>query len=140
MTFTATAKRVPNSLEHEVDVNGRHLIATDEPASLGGTDEGPAPHELLPAALAACIGTMITMYAERRGWAIGEPAVDVEYDAESEPRRFEIAVHLPDGLSAEQLRRLERVAETCPLRRALEGGFTFEERLVAQQGPRELLR
>lgn len=78
------------------------------------------------------------MYGERRGWEIGEPSVNVEYDAESVPRRFEIAVHLPDGLSAEQLRRLEQVAETCPLRRALEGGFIFEERFVVPPTPRPL--
>ena len=30
----------------EVEVNGRHTIVTDEPEGLGGTDQGPAPHEL----------------------------------------------------------------------------------------------
>jgi len=35
----------------------------------------------------------------------------------------------PDAL------RLERVAETCPARRALEAGFTFEERLVTTRAP-----
>ncbi len=117
-------------LKHEVDVNGRHTIVTDEPASLGGTNEGPAPHELLPAALASCVATMIAMYAERQGWDIGEASVHVDYDTECSPRRLEVTVHLPDDLSTEQLRRLERVAETCPLRRALEAGFTFEERFL----------
>ncbi len=45
MSMTATARRVGNSLEHEVDVNGRHTIVTDEPERLGGSDLGPAPHE-----------------------------------------------------------------------------------------------
>jgi putative redox protein len=130
MTMTATARRVGSSLRHEVDVNDRHGIVTDEPLSLGGTDDGPAPHELLPAALASCIATTIAMYAERRGWDIGEPSVDVLYETEASPRRFEITVRLPDDLSPEQRRRLERVAESCPLRRALESGFTFSERLV----------
>jgi putative redox protein len=130
MAMTATARRVNGTLKHEVDVNGRHPMITDEPPSLGGTDTGPAPHELLPAALASCVATMIAIYAERQTWDIGELSVDVEYDTECSPRRFEVAVHLPDDLSAEQLRRLERVADTCPLRRALEAGFTFEERFV----------
>ena len=130
MAMMATARRVGGTLKHEVDVNGRHTIVTDEPASLGGTNEGPAPHELLPAALASCVATMIAMYAERQGWDIGEASVHVDYDTECSPRRFEVAVHLPDDLSTEQLRRLERVAETCPLRRALEAGFTFEERFL----------
>jgi putative redox protein len=129
--MTATAHRVGRTLKHRVDVNGRHTIATDEPVRLGGTDEGPAPHELLPAALASCIATMVAMYAERQGWEIEDAFVDVAYDPESTPRRFEIEVHLPPGLSREQVRRLERVAETCPLRRSLEAGFSFEERIVS---------
>ena len=129
MTMTATTERV-GKLRHRVDVNGRHTIVTDEPLKLGGTDEGPAPHELLPAALASCIATMIALYAERHGWEIGDARVEVEYDAEATPRQIEIEVHLPDSLSAEQFRRLERVADTCPLRRALETGFDFEERVV----------
>jgi hypothetical protein len=32
--------------------------------------------------------------------------------------------------SAEQVERLRRVAETCPVRKALETGFAFNERLV----------
>ncbi len=130
MTMTATTQRA-GKLKHQVDVNRRHTIVTDEPFRLGGTDDGPAPHELLPAALASCIATMVSMYAERHGWDIGDAFVDVEYEPEPTPRRFEIAVHLPDGLSDEQIKRLERVAETCPLRRALEAGFEFEERVVS---------
>jgi putative redox protein len=130
MTMTATTHRV-GKLRHRVDVNGRHTIATDEPLRLGGTDEGPAPHELLPAALASCIATMIAMYAERHGWDVGDARVEVEYDPESTPRRFQIEVHLPSSLSEDQVKRLERVAETCPLRRSLEVGFSFEERIVS---------
>src|SRR6266508_3276173 len=127
MTMTATTERV-GKLRHRVDINGRHAIVTDEPLRLGGTDEGPAPHELLPAALASCIATTMTMYAERHDWDIGDAFVDVDYDSGSDPRRFEIEVHLPAGLSEEQVRRLERIAESCPLRRSLEAGFSFEER------------
>lgn len=135
MAMTATARRVGNSLKHEVDVNGRHTIVTDEPEHLGGTNEGPAPHELLAATLASCIATMIAMYAQNRGWDIGETAVDVDYDSDSSPRRFSIEVHLPNDLTPDQRRRLERVAETCPVRRAMETGFTFEERTVTARAP-----
>ena len=49
MAITATARRTGGDLRCEVDVDGRHVIVTDEPERLGGTDEGPAPHELLAA-------------------------------------------------------------------------------------------
>ena len=39
--MTATAHSVDGALRHEIDVNGRHIIVTDEPQRLGGTDEGP---------------------------------------------------------------------------------------------------
>ena len=61
-------------------MNGRHVIITDEPLSLGGTDTGPAPHELLPAALASCISTMIVLYAKRKAWDLDDVRVDVGYD------------------------------------------------------------
>jgi putative redox protein len=131
MSMTATARRAGNGVKHEVDVNGRHLLITDEPTSLGGSDEGPAPHELLPAALAACTATMIAMYATKRGWELGDVAVDVDYDPDAVPRHFDVCLQLPEGLSAEQVKRLRRVGDTCPVRRALETGCTFDEQLVS---------
>jgi putative redox protein len=130
MSFTASARSIGGTMRHEIDVNGRHTIVTDEPESLGGTDVGPAPHELLPATLASCISTMIVLYAKRKGWDLGDVRVDVEYHYEDEPRRFDVEVHLPDGLTDDQLVRLRRVADTCPVRRALEGSFVFDERLT----------
>jgi putative redox protein len=130
MSMTATARPTGEGLEHEVDVNGRHTILTDEPERLGGSDRGPAPHELLAAMLASCVATMIAMYAQNRGWDIGETSVEVDYDPDSVPRRLAVAVHLPSDIAPEQQRRLERVARTCPVRRALEAGFAFEERTV----------
>lgn len=129
MSFTASARRVGNTLRHEVDVNGRHTIITDEPVTVGGTDTGPAPHELLPATLASCIATMIALYARRKEWDIGDLSVDVEYDHQSEPRSFDVTVHLGAGLTQDQVDRLHRVADSCPVRRALEGEFTFNERI-----------
>jgi uncharacterized OsmC-like protein len=53
MSLTATARSIPGTLRQEVLIDGRHQLVTDEPPSLGGGGAGPAPHELLPAALAA---------------------------------------------------------------------------------------
>ena len=44
MSLTASARRIDDKLLHEVDVNNRHTIVTDEPVDLGGGDIGPAPH------------------------------------------------------------------------------------------------
>ncbi len=130
MSFTASARSVDGTLRHDVDVNGRHVITTDEPEHLGGTDAGPAPHELLPAMVASCVATMIALYARRHDWPLDDLRVDVDYDPDLTPRRVAIEIHLPDGLAPDQVARLRRVADTCPVRRAFEAGFAFEERIV----------
>jgi putative redox protein len=134
MTMTATAMPGGEGFAHRVEVNGRHTITTDEPLSVGGTDIGPAPHELLAAALASCAATMVAMYARHRGWEIGSSGVAVTYDPESTPRRVTVELQLADGLSPRQLRRLEQVARSCPVRQALEAGFTFQESIRVLDG------
>ena len=130
MAMTAIAHSDGLRLRQQIDVNGRHTIITDEPERLGGTDRAPAPHELLPAMVASCVSTMIVLYARNRGWQLDDVRVDVDYDNESEPREIQITVHLPQGLSPDQVKRLRKVADTCPVKRALQAGFTFNERFV----------
>ena len=127
--LTASAHSLPGRLRHEVLVDGHHLLYTDEPEHLGGEDTAPAPHELFPAALASCVSTTMLMYARTKGWDIGEVTVDVEYDNQATPRRFQIAIHVSGDLTDDQLERLEKVAAACPVRRAIESGIVFEETL-----------
>lgn len=131
MSLTATARSIPGTLRQEVLIDGRHRLVTDKPVELGGEGSGPSPHELLPAGLAACAASTIVMYARTKGWDVGEVAVDVDYDSRSTPRRIEIAIRLGGDLSDFQLERLEKVARSCPLRRSLETGFEFSERIDA---------
>jgi putative redox protein len=129
MGLTATARSIPGTLRQEVVIDGQHRLITDEPQRVGGDGSGPAPHELFPAALAACVSTTLVMYARTKGWALGEVAVEVDYDHRSTPRRFHIAIRLGGDLSDAQLERLETVARSCPLRRSIEAGIEFVETL-----------
>ncbi len=133
MSLTATARSIAGSLRQEVVIDGRHRLVTDEPERLGGEGSGPAPHELFPAALAACISTTLVMYARTKGWDLAGVRVAVDYDNRSTPRRFEIVIRLSGDLSEAQLERLEKVARSCPLRRAVEAGIEFVERLEHPQ-------
>ena len=54
---------------------GRHRLTTDEGPDLGGDDEGPSPYPLLLAALAQCTAATLRMYANRKGWSLGEVKV-----------------------------------------------------------------
>jgi putative redox protein len=127
MSLSATARSIPGTLRQEVMIDGQHRLITDEPERLGGEGSGPAPHELFPAALAACVSTTLVMYARTKGWELGEVTVAVEYDNRSTPRRFEVAIKLGGELSEAQLERLEKVARSCPLRRSIEAGVEFVE-------------
>jgi len=135
MTMAATAISVGSELRHEVDVNGRHTIFTDEPERLGGADTAPTPHELLPAILAACASTMIELYARNRDWELDGLRVDADYDPDTTPRRVVLTLHLPAGLDDDQIARLRKVADTCPVKRALEAGFEFEDHVLVGDGP-----
>jgi putative redox protein len=129
MSLTATARSVPGTFRQEVLIDGQHELVTDQPERLGGEGQGPAPHELLPAALAACIAATLVVYANTKGWELGEVSVEVVYDNSSSPRRFDVTIALTGDVSDEQLARLRKVAAACPLRRSLETGFEFHERL-----------
>jgi putative redox protein len=136
MSLFATARSIPGTLRQDVAIDGRHHLITDEPERLGGDGSGPAPHELLPAALAACISTTLVMYARTKSWQLDDVNVAVDYDNRATPRKFEIEVSLSGDLSDEQLERLELVARSCPLRRSIEVGAEFEETITCARSAR----
>lgn len=138
MSLHAIARSVPGTLRQEVLIDGRHRLVTDEPVAVGGDGSAPAPHELFPAALAACVSTTLVMYARTKAWSLDTVEVEVEYDHRSTPRRFDIAIRVGGVLSAPQLERLEKVAAACPVRRGVEDGIEFVERIELR--PRPVLR
>ena len=132
MSLTAIARSIPGTHRQEVVIDGRHRLITDEPEHLGGDGSGPAPHELFPAALAACTSTTLVTYARTKGWELGSVTVAVDYDHRSTPRRFEVVIRLGGDLSDAQVERLEKVARSCPLRRSIEAGIEFVETLECE--------
>ena len=135
MSLTATARSIPGTLRQEIVIGGKHRLITDQPEEHGGDGSGPSPHELFPAALAACVTVTLVQYGRTKGWDLGDVSVAVDYDHHSTPRRFEVAVELGGHLSDAQLERLARVARACPLRRSIEAGIEFAETISRR--PRE---
>lgn len=135
MSLIASAHSIPGTLRQEVLIDGRHRLVTDEPEAVGGNGSAPAPHELFPAALAACVSTTLVMYARTKKWRLDGVDVDVEYDHRATPRRFEIDIRVTGDLSAAQLAMLEKVAAACPVRRGIESGIEFVERLELRPAP-----
>jgi putative redox protein len=117
---------------HTVEIrDGNHTITADEPKKTGGDDQGPSPQELLAASLASCSAVTLEMYADRKGWEIGDVTVLVNYEPaqRGSPTRFEIEVRLPKELPEDQRQRLMQIVARCPVHRTLDGEVIFEERL-----------
>jgi putative redox protein len=129
MSLFATARSIPGTLRQEIVIDGRHRLITDEPERVGGEGSAPSPHELFPAALAACVATTLLIYARANEWDLGGVGVDVDYDHHSTPRLFQVDIRLTGELSELQLERLEKVAAACPFRRSIESGIEFVERI-----------
>jgi putative redox protein len=124
----ATSRRVTGKLKQHVAIR-EHRLTADEPTEHGGEDSGPSPQELLAASLASCTAITMEMYAERKGWDMGDVVVDVDYEPaqRGSPTRFVMRVELPKELSEDQRDRLMQIAAKCPVHRALEGEVMFEE-------------
>ena len=129
----AIARRTDGTLRHHIEFKGkgRHTVIADEPEDHGGTDEGPNPQELLAASLASCSAITMEMYAQRKGWDIGDVVVDVDYEPaqRGSPTKFQMTVKLPKELPQEQQERLMQIVAKCPVHRTLEGEVMFDERL-----------
>lgn len=116
----ATARR-RQGFTHDVEIQGGHRLVIDEPEDAGGGNEGPSPTRTVAAALAACTAITTEMYADRKGWDVGDVEVEVEmeYGDASVPRSFAVTLRVSAGLSEEQVERLRTIAGKCPVHRLL---------------------
>jgi putative redox protein len=126
----AIARRENGTLKHDVEIRDHTLVA-DEPRENGGDNSGPSPQELLAASLASCTAITMEMYAERKGWNIGDVVVDVDYEPaqRGSPTRFSMEIRFPKELPEDQRERLTQIAAKCPVHRTLEGEVMFDERV-----------
>jgi putative redox protein len=100
---------------------GGHRLRADEEPEKGGDNTGPAPHELLLAALGSCTAMTLKAYAERKSWPLQHAHVTL--NAENTDGRFVITRHiaLTGELDAEQRQRLIEIADKCPVHKTLVG-------------------
>src|ERR1700676_3105704 len=92
---------------------GRHHLVADEGPEVGGDDEGPNPYELLLAGLVQCTAATLRMYANRKGWALGEVKVRARLlrtgDGATKVERIERAITVDGDLTDEQRQRLAEI-------------------------------
>lgn len=116
---------------------GHHLLHADEPQDGGGDDLGPAPHELLLAALGACTAMTVTMVATRKGWPLEHVEVRLrrgQLPADNGgPGTLILRDIILDGaLDEQQRRKLLEVAEKCPVHKTLTGEIKIVTGLIGR--------
>lgn len=128
-----TARTGAEGFRTDLFANGFPLVA-DEPLEYGGSNEGPSPYEFLLAALGACTGMTVRMYAQSKHWPLDEVIVRLSHhkvhaedcrDCDEQDRRidlFERELELRGDLDEAQRQRLLEIAERCPVHRTLTAG------------------
>ena len=131
---SAVVTRTEGSFTTEVQVGPHHLVA-DEPESVGGSNLGPTPYDLVAAGLGACTGMTLRMYADRKGWPLEAVQVRLEHkkvyahdcencqDPQQKIDRVERIITLTGELDEKQRQRLAEIADKCPVHKTLEAGM-----------------
>lgn len=127
MKAIASAGVTSTSTPYRQDIRtGHHTLVADEPPDHGGQDAGPAPYDLLLAALGACTSITLEMYAAKKGWRLGQLRVDLTFFKNREGEsRIERVLHVTEPLDGEQWARLLDVAGKTPVTKTLLGGTTI---------------
>lgn len=140
MTGKITAKPIAkvgldgrDGYTHRVQAR-RHELLADEPTSRGGNDAGPAPYELLLAALGACTAITLRMYAERKGWDLGTVNLALAYFKEEDGERIEREVRLGASLPEDRRARLLEICDRTPVTLTLQRAVAIATRLDSATG------
>lgn len=114
---------------------GHHVLGSDEPNTLGGSDTGPDPYELVLAGLGACTAMTLRMYATRKEWPLVKVEVRLRHVQRASPGkdikdRFERIIHLDGDLTDEQRQHLLSIADRCPVSQTLKRSSDIDSSLT----------
>ena len=120
--MAAVITSTPIHYAHSVTVNG-HALVVDEPDKLGGKNAGPAPFDLYLASLAACTAITLRMYAERKGWDLGEFHAELKLTRDDDGSlHVHRVLHATGALDDAQWQRLLEIVANTPVTKAMREG------------------
>ena len=110
-----------------IEVSGHSLVG-DEPLAKGGSNLGPAPYDLLLAALGECTAMTVRWYARQQNWPLERVEVSLTHSKgglegkSAKTDHFAKTIHISGSeLTEEQREKLIAIAARCPVQRTLEG-------------------
>jgi putative redox protein len=111
----------------DIDVSG-FLLKGDEPVASGGGGIGPAPYDMLLAALGECTVMTVRWFAKEQKWPLEKVEATVTHQKDGRTDVFTKKVTLHgDQLTPEQRAKLLDVANKCPVHRTLENTPVFKD-------------
>ena len=127
MKTIARAKITSTDTHYVHDIHaGRYDLKTDEPVALGGQGQGPAPFDLYLASLSACTATTLRMYAERKGWDLGEFRAELVAQRDDDGHlHVNHILHASGPLDDAQWTRLLEVVANTPVTKVMREGATI---------------
>ncbi|AXK40161.1 OsmC family protein [Crenobacter cavernae] len=130
---SASVTSTPFNYTHRVETAGFELLS-DEPPSSGGQNAGPAPYDYLLASLGACTAITLRMYAEKKGWHIGELQISLTLSKDQEGRAWiERSISTDALLDDTQWARLLEIADKSPVTRTLLKGANISTSRAAPE-------
>ncbi len=115
----------PVAYTTDVRTENARLTANTIKDGVGGTD-GLRPHELLEAALAACMNISARMAAEKAGCRIDAVTTRVRLNRHGAGAvTFECVVSFGEEVTGEHREAVLRTVEECPVRRTLSRPIEF---------------
>ena len=102
------------------------VIRTAAPVDNQGDGSSFSPTDLAATSLGACMLTLIAIVGEREGIDLTGLSFRLEKHMAANPRRIgavPVTIHMPAGLTADQRKKLENAALTCPVHKSLDEGI-----------------
>jgi putative redox protein len=108
----------------------QNKIQTDAPKDNNGRGLAFSPTDLVGAALGSCVLTTMAIVADRDGILLKGSTVKVQKEMVTTPvrkiGRLITEFKLPKSIPEDYRKKLERVAETCPVHRSLDHEVKIE--------------
>lgn len=109
-----------------------NTLISDEPVSMGGTDSGFSPMELLASALGSCTCITLKMYATHKKYNLESVEVVVNFNRDTEANFSTVTreIKLTGDLTDEQKQRMLTIANRCPIHQTITHGISINTKLI----------